>query len=335
MPGTAAPEGVPPEVASSHTDALSWLETQHSVDMGLREMVPMLQSALLAVASEQRAIQSRMQTLEVGMTQDLAGAAVSNNGTGEQGKVTDARVTELEQSMEALRAEAADLQFHHSDELIHWHDDVERLERRLERLESPSRPVIASADDAPAAPEGRTLTGLELKLASTEVRLDVRIRELEDDLDRKAEKLQGLERCLAEAQPASRSEPADLRAAIAEAMSDVDSKLAQGLEDAIARTADTTARSVAQMQRAMDAMDAELRTAVITEFSGAMRDMGRLTEQLAQRIDESAKLAEAASADARAVQASVDASTQARERWDEALRQWTESSIEELKAQHL
>lgn len=50
--------------------------------------------------------------------------------------------------------------------------------------------MIASTDDAPTAPEGSTLTGVELKLASTEVRLDVRIRELEDDLGRKAEKLQ-------------------------------------------------------------------------------------------------------------------------------------------------
>ena len=335
MPGTAAPEGVPPEVAPTHSDALSWLERQHSVDVGLREMVPMLHSALLAVASEQRAIESRMHTLEVGMTQDLAGAAASNNGTGEQGKVTDARVTELEQSVEALRAEAADFQLQHSDEQIHWHDVVERLERRLERLESPSRPVIASTDDAPTAPEGSTLTGVELKLASTEVRLDVRIRELEDDLGRKAEKLRGLERRLAEAQSASWSEPADLRAAVAESMSDLESKLAQGLKDITARTADATAQSVAQVQRAMDAVDAELRTAVITEFSGAMREMGTLTEQLAQRIDESTKLADAASADARAVHASVDASSQAQERWGEAFRQWTESSIEELRAQHL
>jgi hypothetical protein len=66
-----------------------------------------------------------------------------------------------------------------------------------------------------------------------------------------------------------------------------------------------------------------------------MREMGTLTEELGQRIDASTKLAEAACADARTAQVSVDESSQARECWAEELQQWTERSMQELRAQQL
>ena len=332
MSGTEAPEGVPPEVASAHREALSWLEQQHGQELGLREVVPMLHSALLAVLGEQRAMQVTLQALqntEAGMKQDMTGAKAAPAG---------ARLTVLEQSVEALKAEKVEFEYQHSEEQIHWHDDIERLERRLERLEAPSRPVVASADDASAGPEGSTLAAVELKLAATEVRLTNLIRELENGVDMKAEQLQGLERRLIELQPASHRAPvssADLRPVDGESMSDLDSKLAELQKDLVARISDTAAQSISQMQHAISTVDTEVRTAVLTEFSGAMREMGTLTEELGQRIDASTKLAEAACADARTAQASVDASSQARECWAEELQQWTERSMQELRAQQL
>ena len=328
MSETAAPEGVPPEVASAHREALSWLEQQDGQELGLREIVPMLHSALLAVVSEQRVMRGALQALgntERAMKQDATGATAA----------PVARLTQLEHALEALKAEKVEFEYQHSEEQIHWHDDIERLERRLERLEAPSRRVVTDADDATAGPEGSTLAAVELKLAATEVRLTNLIRELENDVDRNAEKLHGLERRLIELQPATQVSSADLRPIVAESMSDLDSKLAELQQDLVARISDTAAQSMSQMQHAITAVDTEVRTAVLTEFSGAMREMGTLTEELGQRIDQSTKLAEAAFADARTAQASVDASSQARERWAEELRQWTERSMQEFRAQLL
>ena len=69
----------------------------------------MLHSALLAVLGEQRAMQVTLQALqntEAGMKQDMTGAKAAPAG---------ARLTVLEQSVEALKAEKVEFEYQHSE----------------------------------------------------------------------------------------------------------------------------------------------------------------------------------------------------------------------------
>ena len=339
MPGAAA-EGVPPEAAraSPPGDALRWLarSAEHGEEkMGLTQMVQHLHSALIAVAEEQRSVQARVQALETaeaGMKQDLTRAVVTTNEAGENVEAVAAQLAALEKSVEASMEENLERDLAASDEMLGWNDDLQSIERRLERLEAPERPAVASADDGSAAPEASKLAAVELRLASTEVQMINQGVDLERKVDENTAKLEELEQRLATAQPAAPADGADPSAVVAESVAaGLDAKLAEIRSS----TSEQVSASVAQLQRAIDAVDADVRTAVVAEFSGAMREMSTLSESLAQRIDQSTQLSEAVSASVRAVEESAGAAGLAQERSIDELRQRMESSIKALKGQHL
>eukprot|EP01046_Picozoa_sp_COSAG06_P069120 COSAG06_NODE_18702_length_872_cov_1.448900_1_plen_270_part_00 len=266
------------------------------------------------------------------MKQDLTRAVVTTNEAGENAVAVAAQLAALEKSVEASMEENLERDLAASDEMLGWNDDLQSIERRLERLEAPERPTVASADDGSAAPEASKLAAVELRLASTEVQMINQGVDLERKVDENTAKLEELEQRLATAQPSAPADGADPSAVVAESVAaGLDAKLAEIRSS----TSEQVSASVAQLQRAIDAVDADVRTAVVAEFSEAMREMSTLSESLAQRIDQSTQLSEAVSASVRAVEDSTGAAGMAQERSIHELRQRMESSIKALKGQHL